>query len=346
MLNGGKTKQQITPFSKEKESVISWIPYWDQENAHASFSRNMKYLDFISLFWYKLDSNGNIAPYKNTVEDQNIIDTAHANNVKVIALIANMPDFEEGGSWDHNRVDTVISSKEKREKHIQDLLVLVKSRNYDGLDIDYEALKRYQRENFSLFIEELATALHKEGRVLGVAIHPKTQEFKPEEDNGSHAQDLKRIAKAADQLYLMTYLEHGKHSSPGSSGSLPWIRLVLRYIVEELNIPKEKVFAGIGLFGLQWEKNNGNYTGTHDDITYGEILSIMERTNAPVVWDENSKSSSITYSDNGKEYVIWFDNAESFRHRLQLAKEFGIQNFALWRLNNEDPKIWQILESN
>jgi hypothetical protein len=36
---------------------------------------------------------------------------------------------------------------------------------YDGIDIDYESLDPADRDAFSLFVEELANALHAEGKV-------------------------------------------------------------------------------------------------------------------------------------------------------------------------------------
>src|SRR3990167_9598571 len=171
-----ETAKSIQTPTQPLLKTVGWIPYWDQKTAFASFSKNVELFDFVSAFWYRIDAEGNLTTYKQTVEDQSIIDFAHKNNVKVLAVVANLPDYEEGGDWDYKRVDKVISSTAARKAHIQVLIGLAAEHNFDGINIDYEALKRSQRENFTAFIEEFAQAHHKEGKILGVAIHPKTPE--------------------------------------------------------------------------------------------------------------------------------------------------------------------------
>lgn len=65
--------------------VIGWVPYWDQKNAFDSFKKNVDSLDYIALFWYRVDKEGNLATFDQTREDKSIIDFAKDNNVKVIA---------------------------------------------------------------------------------------------------------------------------------------------------------------------------------------------------------------------------------------------------------------------
>jgi len=332
-------KQTSTPVPIR---TIGWIPYWDQKAAVESFYKNVDLFDFVSVFWYRIDASGNLSTYKSAVTDQSIIDFAHQNKVKVMAVVANLPDYEEGGDWDWQRVDMVISTADARTKHVNALLKLVQEKNLDGIDIDYEALKEPQRENFSLFIEELAQKFHQEGKLIGVAIHPKTSETNPDEDNGSHAQDLVRIAKAADQLYFMTYTQNFNSSQPGSVGSVNWAKNVMAYAIDNLKVPPAKIFFGIGLFGLEWqETGNGSFESINDDLTFGKVQTIIQTFNPKVEWDQSAKSSYFDYFKNGQKYVIWFENNQSVLERIELAKKFGVGNLAFWRLGGEDPQVWE-----
>lgn len=324
-----------------KPKVIGWIPYWDQKTAFESFSKNIKLFDFVSVFWYRVNANGNLTTYKQTIEDQSIIDLAHQNKVKILAVVANMPDYEEGGDWDPRRVNQILSTPKARSKHISDLLTLIEKNNLDGIDIDYEALRSSQKENFSLLIEELADKLHEKGKILGVAIHPKTSENNPAENNGSHAQDLARIAKAADHMYLMTYTQHAISSPPGPAGSIDWIEKIIGYAVNDVGVPKEKIFLGIGLFGLEWHQtNNGSFYGDNDDLTFRQIKSIIENYSAKIRWDQKAKSAHFDYLKMGERHIVWYENSESVVERLKLAKNFNLGGIAFWRLGDEDPVVW------
>ncbi len=339
--------KELKKTTQQKElKVLGWIPYWDQENAFVSFRQSTTAFDFVSVFWYRIDRNGNLTTYQSTFEDQTIIDYAHANGVKVLAIVANMPDYSEGGDWDPNRVDKVISSKEARQEHIEELVDLVRTKDFDGINIDYEALRRRQRENFSLFIEELADALHKEGKILAVAIHPKTGEFKSQEDNGSHAQDLARISNAADQLHFMTYLENGTFSEAGPPGSIGWIRKVMSYALNEADVAPEKTYLGIGLMGVEWDKAEDNSSsGNREDIPFNKIKSIIAEYGSEVQWDMKSQTPFFEYDADENNHVIWFENTQSVSERIKLAKELGVGGIAFWRLGNEDPAVWKELNN-
>lgn len=335
------TKQQIfLDMDNSKLNVIGWIPYWDQENAVNSFKKHVGAFNYISVFWYKLNKDGKITTYDGVNEDTSIITYAHDNNVKVLALLANLQEDSGTENWDTNVVDSVISSFWTRKQHINDILRLTEQKNFDGIVIDYEALPSSERIKFSRFIEQLAYELHKRNKILGVAIHPKTSEDNPEEDNGSHAQDLMRISNAADQLYFMTYLENGTFSQPGPLGSPVWIENVMLYALTDGQVDPQKAFVGIGLTGAEWKKEkDGSYSGKRDDITYEDVYNLVEQKGIEPKWDDTSQTPYIEYDDR----VLWFENAYSFSERLLLAKNLGVRGIALWRLGKEDDQIWDLL---
>ncbi len=326
--------------------ILGWIPYWDQAKAFASFKANVDLFNYISLFWYRLDSRGQLRPYSQTKEDENIIAFAHQNGVKVLAVIANLPDYAEGGDWDWQRVERVISSAEARRRHVADLAALAEGENFDGINIDYEALRRSQREDFTAFIRELADALHARGKILGVALHPKTGEFKPSEDNGSPAQDWNAIAQYADHLYLMTYSQHSLASEPGPNASPAWMDRVLEYAVNVRKIPKEKLFMGIPFYGHEWvETRPGQWEGIDDDVTFAHAAELAEQYGVPIQWDEDAMTPFSTFRRRGRQHSVWFENKKSLESKLELRKKYQIPNIAFWRLGGEDPEVWNTLRA-
>ena len=313
------------------------IPYWDQTAAFASFEKNVNLFNFVTVFWYALQSDGGIQKYSYAVEDKTIITFAHENNVKVFGLIANLPDEDGSGSWDYRRVDKVIRTPEERSKHIEEIVTLVQEMNFDGISIDYEQLKSSQKANFSVLIEQLATVLHSKGKLLGVAIHPKTGEGKPNENNGSAAQDLLALSKSADQLYFMTYGEHWNESSPGPIASISWVKNVINYAIS-IGVPRKKIFMGIPLYGLDWPKMGSSY-GTATGLTYSEVVSLIDQYKPKVAIDQQNSTASFTYIDGGQNHEVWFENYQTVQTKLEFAKSLGI-SVTFWRLGGEDPQVW------
>jgi spore germination protein len=346
-----KTPSQVTsmtsptliqiPTTKPQDlEVLSWIPYWDQQQAFSSFQKNIEVFNHLSLFWYHIDVESTIKKYKATVEDKRILAFAHEHNVPVLMLVANMVDYGEEGGWSEERVQAVIGSEEARTKHVEELLKLLTEKGFDGVNIDYESLNESQRDDFTQFIRVLSIVLHAEDKILAVALHPKTGEGRPNEANGSEAQDWEELGKYADQLHLMTYGQHSTSTKPGPTATDEWMDKVITYALTK--IPREKLYVGMGLYGNEWpEDKDGNARG----LTTTQVDQIKSKYNPTIQRDRASGESFFVYEDDeGDTFTVWFMDKESLSYKAQRIARYGIKGIAFWRLGGEDEEVWGIFK--
>lgn len=323
--------------------VIGWIPNWDQNTAFESYASHVSKFQYISVFWYELDADGTAIAYPNTNIDPAIISYTHDHNEKIFALVANLTDSAGKEVWDAKRVEKVISTEKARQKHIATLLRIVKDNSFDGIDIDYESLPTKDKENFTLFIQELSQTLHENNKLLGVAIYP------PDGNSvngnfGAGAQDLPALSVAADQLYFMTYLQHTISSDPGPTGGIDWMQTSITYAINSLHIPANKIFIGVGLMGTAWRQDpDGKIVGDTADLTFEQIYSIVGEHHLSVQWDPLSQSPHVEFSDQNGRHIIWFENSKSVAQKILLAKKLRVRGIAFWRLGGEDATIWNLL---
>jgi spore germination protein YaaH len=321
------------PTPPPDRQVLGWIPYWDQPAALDSIERRPGLFDFAGLFWFAVNQDGAIRPYPYAQTERAIVQSLQTRGVKALAVIANLPPEDEGGSWDADRLDLVLSSRSARQQHIADIMRTVNQYGFDGINIDYEAMKPEQRQGFTLFIRDLARALHQEDKILGVSLMAKPREGDPRFANGSEAQDWNVLARYADHLYLMTYEEHWDASPPGPVASWTWVREIARYAVQE--IPREKIFAGLPLYGYDWpsqDKARG--------LTQAEIAKLKEQYGPAVQWDDEARSPYFFYqAEDGGERAVWYENRASLAEKRTLYEELGIFNYAYWRLGGEGDVI-------
>lgn len=322
------------PLEEVGGSVLAWIPYWDQAAAAASLKNHADQIDFIGVFWYALLEDGTIGRYPYAKVDSELIRFAQERNIKVLAVVANLPTEDEGGDWDSQRVELAISSPERRRQHVDEIMALVRVMGFDGVNIDYEALTVGQRDDFTRFITELAAALHAESKLLGVSLHPKFEENNPSYSNGSQAQDYAALAEAADQLYVMTYEQHWETSGPGPIASIEWMRPILDFA--RRRIPQQKLFAGLPLYGYDWPP-----AGKAEGLTYQEALALKQRYKAEPTWDASAREWHFSYTDDaGESREVWYQDAETIAAKRAVMKELLIPNAALWRIGSEDPAVW------
>ncbi|TGJ99023.1 glycosyl hydrolase [Leptospira langatensis] len=177
---------------------------------------------------------------------------------------------------DFEKVADVIGlngNTKTRDFHIQSILKEVEKYGYDGIDIDYEGMTCEKKEAFQEFLILLRDELHKRGKLLSVAIHPKTLAEKPsvysckglkspiqvdfyEAYRGQLTHDYEFLGKVADKVKIMAYELHPrKNGFPGPGPQAPdwWIDRILEYASGR--IPNEKLYMAIPTYGYDWPLN-------------------------------------------------------------------------------------------
>jgi spore germination protein len=331
----------VAVFPPHQLMIRGSIAYWDSEIGESSFRNNAQSFQSVSLFWYFVNSEGDIQKYEYAKDETEIINYAINNNVKIMATLTNLPE-SENSSWDSKRIEKILESENSRKKHIQQIEKLLADYKYDGVTIDYENVATSQKDLFSQFVGELADSLHKRGKIVGVALHPKSGENKPNEDNGSRSQNWKELAGKADQLYIMAYGEHWDGSKQGPIASYDWVERIAAYM-HSLHLPSEKFYLGVPLYGVAWENNKTTNT---KGLTFQEVHNLLTEYGKKADWDEKSKSPYFSYEKNGKNFQVWFENAQSVKEKMEIARKYKFAGVSYWRLGGEDPEIWSINKKN
>ncbi|MEE8392505.1 MAG: glycosyl hydrolase family 18 protein [Anaerolineae bacterium] len=322
--------------------VAAWMPTsWDSTRARASWEANRAHIQELSPVWYQLDASGDgsINTYTGA-RDVALVNEAHAQSppVLVIPLINN--SYASTG-FDTAPVSTMIHDPSRRATHVAALVDETLTYGYDGIDIDYESLNGHDdRDAFSLFIEELAAALHAHDKLLSIAVHPKTNE--PGDWDGSRAQDWARIGAAVDRFRVMTYGYHWNTSEPGPIAPLWWMGDVMVYATSVVS--PNRVYAGIHFYGHNWtDTSTGSLTweGAQALInTHG----VASRWKTASTWRHAVAEPWFTYTDDlGQSHEVWYANGSSVAARLELVQRYGLGGVAVWRLGGEDPANWSAI---
>ena len=244
-----------------------------------------------------------------------------------------MPSIQNAG-FNREAVAAIIHDPARRAQHVQDLVALVTANGFDGLDLDYESLNPEDRDDFSLFVEELAAALHARNKLLSIAVHPKTAE--PGTWNGPQAQDYARLGAAVDEFKIMTYDYHWSTSEAGPIAPLDWVDQVLAYAATV--VPPEKTYLGVPFYGYDWTGSTG------EPLNWRQATKLASQNNAELQRDASSGEAWFTYGDG--RHTAYFNDAETLRQRLQSAFERhpALAGVAIWALGGEDPENWSVLD--
>jgi spore germination protein YaaH len=305
---------------------IGYLPFWMHSSGMASIRENHQRLTEISPFWYNPNPDGSITHFADGwyVRDKpGIISELRDLGLKITPTLANLGN----GGFDQNLVGNVL--RNHRAEHIANIVSLVTSQGYDGIDIDYERVADADREVFIVFIRDLAGELHARGKTLSVASYAKTSE------DSRLAYDLAELGRYADQVRLMIYNYHWRTSSPGSIAPLDFVNSVLTYASSKM--PKKKLVAGFGFFGIDWVVG-----GSGRELTYAAIMDIARRHgDGAVVRRDGDGTPWFRYNDGGRDHEVWFEDERSIAAKQDAAAKHGAGGVMFWHLGGEDARVWQ-----
>jgi GH18 family chitinase len=144
-----------------QKKVIAYIPNWIDLNAFSSTIQYSK-LTHINIAFENPDANG----YLTFNSGSNaIINTAHANNIKVFVSLGG-GSVSEGGAIRDNYFNLITPAN--RTAFIQKIYDYVVAHNFDGVDVDLEGPAI--NGDYGGFVIALANKLHANGKLISAAL--------------------------------------------------------------------------------------------------------------------------------------------------------------------------------
>lgn len=381
-LMSGKTADKFDPkgTAKREEAAAILTRCYEKLNSPTEFlhgfyafssygQREMaSKMDSVSFGWSRMEYTNEKGVVLNTLSSngnewvvpsgyENIVNYLNENDVKTHLNV-----FMSNGF--NNSCDKVLNSEENRKAAID---AIIEELSYDyknlgfnpygGVTIDFENLKGSEtKNNFNVFLKELKTELDKTGKTLYVAVQPKLK-------TGSYfdGYDFKTIGDVADKVIVMAYdyapssisqevMDSGFTTTPVTPFDEVYVGL--REIVSpETGVSdKNKIVLGTSISNIGWTVKDGKIVnGTGSVLTQQDIINTIKNGNE-VKYSKKYKNPYMNIADTNGNTIVWFENAQSIKDKITLAKMFGIKGVSVWRLGlipeNEETgmNIWSVLE--
>jgi len=317
-----------TPLGGRQYRVSAWTLGSVASLAAATAARAVDEIDFD---WYHAQADGAV-----TAENENLdlVAAARDHDLNIFATVTNTRDA--GGSFIRGVAAAILATPELRRRLVSNLVTLVEDKGYDGIDLDWEALKAADRDRFSSFVEELAAALHGKHRFLSIAVTPKTAE-PGQWDNQIYA-DWARIGKAVDEFKIMTYSYSGSWSDPGPQAPLAWLDRVLSFA--ESKVPARKISMGVPFFGFDW------HGGAVSTVSAHRAAALVAGYHVAVGRDPASQEATLRFNDKGVAHEVFFQDQTALAAKLALlrARHPHIAGISIWVMSLEAAGFWPLIE--
>ena len=216
------------------------MAYYENSASQPSLHAYASYLNQIPTDTFAINAHGKIsgtAPAK-------ALAFAHAHGMQTFATVSN---FGKAG-FVGGIAESIVNNPAHSARAIQEMLRVVSTYGYSGVNVDFEAVPHRDRAAFSAFIQAVAAAMRPAGYLTVLSV-PAELEDNPN-DSWTGAFDFAALAPNVDILQLMTYDENGPWGPPGPVAGMDWVEPCVQYAVSV--VPSTKISLGIPAYGYDW----------------------------------------------------------------------------------------------
>jgi GH18 family chitinase len=232
-------------FAQKKDfKVIAYVPSWKPDLVDQIPYEKLTHINFSFLKHY---ADGSLRDFEPSFFLEEVVQKAHAKNVKVLISVGGW-DLGDGGGVD-DAFEEMASKLKTRQRFIKNLSKFVDTYKLDGVDIDWE-FPDLPRSGvyFDTLMMDLWTEFHPKNKLVTCALVPSAY-------NGKHINSFS--FQYMDFMNIMAYDGGAPHSSYqyGVSSVEYWVAR---------GLPKEKAILGLPFYGRN--KSDGQ-------MAYNEIVN-------------------------------------------------------------------------
>lgn len=320
------SREEYNYIAMEQPVNMVWHQVTNME-ANAGFAEataNMTGVNVISPTWYSIiDNEGNISD----IASSDYVNQAHEKGLQVWGLVDN---FNENIS-----TTEILSRTSTRQNLVRQLVDAALASGLDGINIDFEYLEEAVGIHFLQFLRELSVETHKNNLVLSVD-NPVPEDFTSHYDRAEQG-------RVVDYVIIMGYDEHYVGSEEaGSVASLPWVEQGIKDTLAE--VPAERVINAVPFYSRLWKTLAG--TLSSEAIGMGQAQEVVAKYNVETYWDKNTSQNYGAFENEGAEFQIWIEDAQSIAEKVKLSSQYNLAGVAAWKLGFESSDVWQAISDN
>lgn len=321
--------------SMEEEKQISgkvnlvWDYFSEYAKAPDRTGTKIDGINVVSPSFFYIDKNGN---FKENVSQngQEYIKWAKSNGYKVWPMVSNSNAGLEMTS-------KIMNSYESRKKLIEAIVNVCVKYDLDGINIDFENMKKEDVDLYSRFIIELTPRIKDIGLTVSVDVTAPDGA-----DNWSMCFDRNVIGNVADYIIFMAYDQYGVGSNKaGTTAGYNWVETSLKKFVTTEEIDSNKVILAIPLYTRLWSEKDGKVLSKVIDMK--DIDSTIPE-NVERKWNDTLKQYYVEYNDSLYTRKMWIEDSKSLKEKLSLIKQYNLGGVASWEKDKETEGVWELIK--
>lgn len=328
-----REEMQETKQIEGKVNMV-WDYYSEVTSAPDRTGVTMDGVNVVSPAFFHLNTSGELTENVGT-QGQAYIDWAHSNGYKVWPMVQN------AGNGMLNVTSNIMNDYNKRQKLINQIVNYCVKYKLDGINIDFENMKKEDKDMYSRFIIELTPRLKDMGIVVSVDVTAPDGS-----ETWSLCFDRNVIGDVADYIIFMAYDQYGISSNKsGTTAGYDWVNLSLNKFLKTEEIESDKIILAIPLYTRLWTEGSSGKVVKQSTVSMKNIDSILP-SGVNKQWDDNLKQYYVEYQDGQYTKKMWIEDEKSLKEKINLINSNNLGGVASWEKGMETDNFWTFLKEN
>ena len=334
LANEVTTRQNMEEEKQIQGKVnLVWDYYSQVATAPDRASTQIDGVNVVSPSFFSIDKNGKLVENIGT-RGQAYLEWAHNNNFKVWPMLQNAGDNQM-----METTSKIMNSYENRKELIESIVNVCIKYKLDGINIDFENMRKDDKDMYSRFIIELEPRMKELGLVLSVDVTAPDGS-----DTWSLCFDRHVIGDVADYIIFMAYDEYGDSSTKaGTTAGYDWVELGLKKFLETEEVEPEKLILAVPLYTRLWTEDSSG------KVTKKSVVSMkdIDRTIPSDVekqWNDKLKQYYVEYKDGNNLKKMWIEDLKSLKEKVSLISKYKLGGLASWEKGMETDDVWNLFK--
>jgi spore germination protein YaaH len=341
--------------------VFGFLPYWSLTAAIETIDTDL--VDTVA--WLGVEANGDgrlvrekpdggVPPGWEGFESQafgDLKERLQAAGVKVVLVVQRF-GWSEGAA---QRSERLLEDRDSHDRLARQIAELVESRELDGVNLDVEPVPEELADDYVALVREVRTALDALDPELELTleVHPSLVGY-----------DLAALTAddAADRAIIMGY-EYRTDGAEATGSHAPLddesgrdLRTTVEQALEQVS--GDKLVLALPWYGRAWSTGSpepGAATVSGEDVPAANTVdydaAVAQAIESGREYLPGQESAWTAYVDQdcadcpATWRQIWYDDADSFGAKVDLALTSGLAGVGIWALgfDGERPELWAAL---
>ena len=320
-------EEEYTHILRDEKINLLWHQVTNQSaNGNLlSVLANTKGVNVISPTWFSTsDNDGNI----DSLASDAYVMQAHRQGIEVWGLCN---DFSP-----NMKIGTVLGTTSKRQKLAKNLIAEAIRYSLDGINIDFENVKKDSGKDFIQFIRELGIMCRNNGIVLSIDNYPLK--------SYNSYYNRKEQANVADYVITMAYDEYYSGSEEaGPVSSVTYVKESTESVLKE--VPKEQAIIALPFYSRHWKEKtkDGKASLSSEACSMSYAQEILQDSGTKAVWDDAVGMNYLEYTKGKVLHKIWIEDINSLQVKMEEVVKNKPAGVAFWKAGMESSNVWDMI---